>query len=253
MHVEKFTKTAAGHMLRHYNRTAKNYGNENIDHMLSEFNYNLVSKRNMDDFSYYKQRLSQLKCQNRADVKTLCDWVITLPKQEFTDIEERHFFQTAYNFMAKRYGERNTISAWVHKDEIGQPHLHFCFIPVCIDRKKDIEKVSAKEVITRNDLRVIHNEMATYMKQVFRRDIGILNGATACGNKTIAELKTKELQEELITLSKIKVQSVAELADTIKNRPTVLDDITAAVRIAASEKLPTECIKEQNRVYEHTR
>lgn len=246
MHVEKFVKSVVGHMLRHYNRMTLNYGNECIDHLRSDLNYNLAPKRDVDDFTYYKQRLAQVKCQNRADVKTLCSWIVTLPKQEFTEEQEKKFFQAAYDFMTKRYGEKNIVSAWVHKDEAGQPHLHFAFIPICLDRKKHIEKVSAKEVINRNDLRVIHKEMAEHMEQVFGRDIGILNGATAGGNKTIVELKTKELQADLLTLEKVKGQTVEELAQVIKNRPKTLTDITNAVRIAASEALPKPHI-ERNR------
>lgn len=246
MHVEKLKKTVVGHMLQHYNRMAVNYGNKCIDHLCSDLNYNLAPKRDVDDFSYYKQRLSQVKCQNRADVKTLCDWIVTLPKQDFTEAEEKKFFQTAYNFMAKRYGEKNIISAWVHKDESGQPHLHFAFIPICLDRKKHIEKVSAKEVITRNDLRVIHKEMSKHMEQVFGRDIGILNGATAGGNKTIAELKAKELKADISTLEMVKGQSIEALAQTIKKRPKTLTDITKAVRIAAGEAPPKPHI-ERNR------
>lgn len=246
MHVEKFAKSAVGHMLQHYNRLAVNYGNEAIDCLRSALNYNLASKRNIDDFEYYKQRLSQVKCQNRADVKTLCSWIVTLPKQNFTEEQERKFFQSAYDFMVKRYGEKNTISAWVHKDEAGQPHLHFAFIPICLDRKKHIEKVSAKEVITRNDLRVIHKEMAEHMERTFGRDIGILNGSTFGGNKTIMELKTKELQEDISALEKLKSQSVEELATIIKKRPKTLTDITKAVRIAAGEAPPNQVI-ERNR------
>lgn len=246
MHVEKFAKSAVGHMLRHYNRMALNYGNENINYLRSELNYNLAPRRNIDDFSYYKKRLSQVKCQNRADVKTLCDWIVTLPKQDFTEAEEKKFFQTAYNFMAKRYGEKNIISAWVHKDEAGQPHLHCAFIPICLDRKKQLEKVSAKEVITRNDLRVIHKEMSRHMEQVFGRDIGILNGATAGGNKAIAELKAKELKADISTLEKVKGQSIEALAQSIKKRPKTLTNITKAVRIATGEALPKPVI-ERNR------
>lgn len=233
-------------MLRHYNRMALNYGNENIDDSRSRFNYNLAPGRSIDDFSYYKQRLSQVKCQNRADVKTLCDWIITLPKQNFTEAEEKKFFQRAYEFMVKRYGEKNIISAWVHKDEAGQPHLHFAFIPVCIDKKRGIEKVSAKEVLTRNELRVIHKEMSRHMEQVFGRDIGILNGATAGGNKAIAELKAKELKADISALEMVKSQSIEALAQTIKKRPKTLTDITKAVRIAAGEAPPKPQI-ERNR------
>lgn len=232
MHVEKFRKDAVGHMLQHYSRMSMNFGNTDIDHLRSDLNYNLAPKRNMDDIAYYKHRLSQVRCQNRADVKTLCDWVITLPKTNFTENEEMRFFQTAYDFMKKRYGEKNIISSWVHKDEKGQAHMHFAFIPVCIDTRKQIEKVSAKEVITRNELRMIHREMAECMERTFGRDIGVLNGSTANGNKTVMELKAKALQEDIIALEAVKTQSLADMALAIKRKPRVLSDITKAIHVA---------------------
>lgn len=251
MHVEKFAKNAVGHMLRHYNRMTMNFGNEAIDHLKSDYNYNLAP-RYIDDFGYYRKRLSEVKCQNREDIKTLCSWIVTLPKQDFSESQERIFFKAAYNFMTKRYGEKNVISSWVHKDESGQPHMHFAFIPVCVDRKKGIEKVSAKEVITRNDLRVIHREMSEYMERIFGYDIGILNGSTAGGNKTVVELKTKELQENISTLEKVKAQSIEDVAEAIKKRPKVLNDLTIAVKIAAGEA-PPSLEQERNRVHERTR
>ena len=158
MHVDKFARTAVGHMLKHYSRDAAHFGNEQIDRSRSCFNYNLAPDREKADIDYYKERLSKVKCQKRADVKTLCDWIITLPKVDFTEREEARFFQEAYQFMAKRYGEQNVVSAWVHKDEAGQAHMHFAFIPVCWDKRHEREKVSAKEVLTRNELRSIHKD-----------------------------------------------------------------------------------------------
>lgn len=238
MHVEKFQKSVVGHMLRHYNRISMTFDNKSIDHLRSDLNYNLAPKRNQFDIEYYKSRLSQLKCQNRADVKTLCDWIITLPKGDFTEEQEYLFFRSAYDFMAKRYKEENVISAWIHKDEAGQPHMHFAFIPVCIDKKKGIEKVSAKEVLTRNELKCIHREMAEHMKGIFGRDIGILNGATAGGNKTIMELKLQDIQKEILALNEIKEQSVLDIAQTIKKTPRILSDISRAIKIVMGKEQP---------------
>lgn len=250
MHVEKFQKSAVGHMLRHYSRISMYFSNESIDHLRSDLNYNLAPKRNQYDIEYYKSRLSKVKCQNRADVKALCDWIVTLPKEEFTEEQERLFFRSAYDFMVKRYGEENVISAWVHKDEAGRPHLHFAFIPVCIDKKKGIEKVSAKEVLTRNELKCIHKEMAEHMKGIFGRDIGILNGATAGGNKMVMELKAQDVQKDILALNEIKEQTILNMAQTIKKTPKILSDISRAIRIAMGKEQPEH---EHNRMRERSR
>lgn len=236
MHVEKYTRNAVGHLLRHYSREEQHIGNKSVERNRSWENYNLAPVRDLSDIDYYRLRLSKVKCQNRADVKTLCDWIITLPKQPFTEKEEQTFFRHAYQFMEKRYGESNVISAWVHKDEMGQPHLHFCFIPICIDKKKGIEKVAAKEVLTRTELRSIHKDMAIYMEKRFWRDIGILNGATAGGNRSVAELKENEVRAQLEVLEAVKKQSLMECVQAIKNRPQIVAIVTKAIRIAMGEE-----------------
>lgn len=187
MHVEKYAKNSVGHLLEHYSREAQTYSNKDIDKERTPHNYNLCPRT--DDFSYYKQRLSEVRCQNRADVKTLCDWIITLPKSLFTADEEQNFFKVAYTFMSKRYGEDNVISAWVHVDEAGQHHMHFAFIPIIFDKKRGIYKVSAKEVINKKELQCIHKEIEAYLSESLGRDVYMLNGSTKQGNKTIKELK----------------------------------------------------------------
>ena len=149
------------------------------------------------------------------------------------------------------------MSAWVHKDEAGQPHLHFCFIPVVFDKKKGIEKVSAKEVLTRCELRSIHKDMSKVMTEYFGRDIGILNGVTVGANRSIAELKLQKVQEEVArarqsveALEALKGQSIIDIARTIKKRPQLLSDVTRAVKIAMGEEvepIQREATKERGR------
>ncbi len=120
----------------------------------------------------------------------MCSWVITAPKE--LPKEELHaFFKASYEFMAKRYGEENVISAYVHMDET-TPHIHFAFVPVTPDKKKGGYKVSAKEVIDKRELLVFHKELAKHLEKSLGHSVGVLNGATAQGNKTIAELKEKK-------------------------------------------------------------
>lgn len=117
----------------------------------------------------------------------MCDWVITAP-EDLTEDELPVFFDECYKFLNARYGKENVISAPVHMDETS-PHLHYNFVPVVKDKKKGIPKLSAKECITRKDLNTFHQDLTKHMTAVFGRDIGILNGATVVGNKTIKQLK----------------------------------------------------------------
>lgn len=193
----KATKGSSGNLFDHYERKEGiKFKNQEIDKTKSYLNYNLAPSKNLSQREILNQRLSEVKLLKRNDVNIICTWIITLPKTIKKDSEEEKlFFKESYNFLKNKYKEKNIVSSYVHKDEI-TPHMHFCFIPVVIDKKKNIEKVSAKECITREDLKKFHKELNDYMINIFNRDIGILNGATVNGNKTILEMKNQKLEEE---------------------------------------------------------
>lgn len=194
MHLEKYKPTQVSGLIRHDLRRSENHSNENIDKTRSHLNYDLSGHDN--PYEYYKERISQIKVQKRDDVKTMCSWCATLPKT--MDIKEADkFFRGVYNFMCKRYGKENIVSAVVHMDET-TPHIHIKFIPAVRDKKHpERYKCSAKEVINRRELQTIHKDLSKEMEKLFGRDIGILNGATAGGNRDILELKNKTLEEQI--------------------------------------------------------
>ena len=130
------------------------------------------------------------------------------------------FFKEAYNFMENKYGKENVISAYVHLDETS-PHMHFCFVPVVFDTKKQEYKVNAKVCINRTELLKIHPQMQEYLESKLQTKVNILNGATAEGNKTVEQLKKEE---------KIKKAAIKEL---VKNP-------TEEIKTAVMEQLPEE-------------
>lgn len=186
-HLEKYTAAAAGHMFAHYDRTHSS-STSNIDESRTHLNYNLAEKdQPLSCLDFLHKRMSEIKVLKRANVNVMCDWVVTAP-EDLTEEELPVFFDECYKFLNARYGKENVISAPVHMDETS-PHLHYNFVPVVKDKKKGIPKLSAKECITRKDLNTFHQDLTKHMTTVFGRDIGILNGATVGGNKTIKQLK----------------------------------------------------------------
>lgn len=200
-HVMKMTKAACGHMFKHYERAKDEngeyvkFGNQNIDPERTQLNYNLGPDREFSQGEFVRKRCSEIYCMNRKDVNVLCSWVVTLPKT-VPESECEQFFQATYDFLEKRYGQENVVSAYVHMDEV-TPHMHFAFVPVFYDRKKNRYKVSAFEVISRKELRVFHVELEKYLESVLGHEVGILNEATKEGNKSIAELKRQSATERL--------------------------------------------------------
>ena len=207
-HCKKFGKAACGHMFKHYERAKDEngcyvkFGNEDIDSSRTCFNYNLATHQKMMQGDFVKKRCSEVFCLNRKDVNVMCSWVVTVPKtlpENMTDI----FMRETYNFLEKRYGRENVISAYVHMDE-KTPHMHFAFVPVKFDKKKNRYKVSACEVIDRKELLAFHSDLENYLNSRLPCRVDILNEATKEGNKSVEELKRNTAEEEL---KKIKRQS----------------------------------------------
>lgn len=189
-HIEKYSKGAIGHLLAHYDRRAEHIGNECVDRTRSHLNYNLAEELQPDrQGDFIKQRCSEVKVQNRKDVNLMCTWVVTVPK-DLPEDEHKQFFKATFDFLSARYGKENVISAYVHMDET-TPHMHFAFVPVVEDKKKGGLKVSAKERINRNELRLFHYELEQALSSALGHNVAILNEATKNGNKTITQLKTE--------------------------------------------------------------
>lgn len=196
--IIKSTRGSCNNLFEHYERKEGiKFKNQEIDKSKSYLNYNLAPIKNLTQNEILNKRLSEVKVLKRKDVNVICSWVVTLPKTiEINSREEKEFFEETYKFLKNEYGEKNIISSYVHKDEV-TPHMHFCFVPVVIDKKKNIEKVSAKELITKEHLKTFHNRLDRYLSNYFKREIGILNGATENGNKTVLELKNIKLQNKI--------------------------------------------------------
>lgn len=162
--IQKFEASAVANQIRHIERTIENPSNEDIDKEKIDKDYFLSPDREMTSYDYYKQRLSELYVLKRPDVNTACGWVITAP-QELKKENEEAFFKSCYEFLNERYGEENCISCTVHKDESGQPHMHYLFIPVVEDKKhSDLDgKVCAKQLIDRRELRNFHPDLQKHL------------------------------------------------------------------------------------------
>jgi hypothetical protein len=245
--VQKYTRAAigGGSLTRHYERAKDeqgNYhqwGNQEIDPDRSHLNYNLAPEREQGQLPFIGERLSEVKCLKRDDVNVMCSWIITAPKG-LDESEHDLFFKESYDFLCKKYGEKNVVSAWVHNDET-TPHLHFAFVPVVTDKKKGCEKVSAKEALgwEEKGLSKFHGELDAHMSAVFGRDIGILNEATKDGNKEIWELK----REATVAEAKAKLEAetrpiegkvayekrINRLEDGIKEKKSMFGDKTTVV------------------------
>lgn len=195
--VEKFSAGAVRNQLRHNRREIEHSGNPDIDPSRQGQDYVLSPDRGMTEYDYFLQRKSELYCYNRDDVKVMAGWVVTAP-QDLDPERYDDFFCATYDFLANRYGEENVVQAIVHDDEGGQPHLHFCFVPVAEDPKHEQGyKICANDVLDRRELRNFHPDLQHYLDAHGLEDARVMTGVTKRqgGNRSVAQLKAEREQE----------------------------------------------------------
>lgn len=199
--VEKFSFSAVSNQLRHIERTIENPKNKDIDVSRHDLNYSLLPDRGMSSYTYFKKRLADpdVYVYKKQDMKPMCGWIITAPDDVPTEKEDL-FFRQCFNFLNERYGSENCIQAVVHKDESGKSHMHYCFVPIAERTKmsanhKERYKVSARDVITRRELRDFHPMLDKYLRE-HGLPCSVYTGVTARqgGNRTVKEMKAERAE-----------------------------------------------------------
>ena len=240
-HLEKNTKLACPNLVRHFERNEgiEEYKNKNIDATRTHLNYNLAPVRE-NQLEFIKKRCSEVKCLKRDDVKVMANWLVTLPK-DVKPNEEELFFKETYNFLKERYGdhkEENIISAYVHKDET-TPHMHFAFIPITLDKEKNILKVSSKELITRYDIKTFHSDLDKHIATALGRQVSVLNGITRDGNLSIDELQKGEKAQEYVNLTKdieTSKEELKALKDVVEDKNSTIEDLQKEINELKKQK-----------------
>lgn len=210
-HLTKYTRAQLPHLLKHDSRAKdKNgnyirFGNEEIDTNRTNLNYNLHERGDgLSDYEYIKRRGEQYLAKNvvnRANIKWVGSWVITLPEslKQASDEDKRRFFVTAHEFLVRRYGYDNVVGAYVHMDET-TPHMHAKITPVLWDEKKGKFRHSAKDMFHKGELYEFHQHFSRFMEQEFGFDVGVVDRnkdkTKRVPNKSISELKAENKKLE---------------------------------------------------------
>ena len=224
-HYEKFNKQGLGHIFAHVRRAYTinengckryvNFGNKEIDTTRTHLNYNLCLNENGVPANQQRQyeRIMQgktlpdghsLVINNRKDLRVVCSWVVTLPENVQAG-DEHQFFQAVYDHLKMQYP--HCVSAYCHYDEAGRPHLHYLFVPVFYDKKKDIYKISANELVDRKALTVFHDSLSKAVANELGYEVSIMTGESTLrreqglrGSIVILKYKAQKLAEEYATL-----------------------------------------------------
>lgn len=189
-HVAKYAAAACGGMCAHYDRTPeleRGYRRDNIDPERTRENYNLAPEREGGQVAFINERIESLDLKRtpRKDAIRMCDCVLTMPKT-LDPARVREFFENGYSFLSDRYGAENVVSAYVHMDE-AQPHMHFAWVPVTKDGR-----LSAKDVVTRADLRTLHGDMQKSLEDAMGCRVDVLLDPEQQGEKQLSALSQSE-------------------------------------------------------------
>ena len=236
--MQKYTRNALGHMLKHYAREKDQngeyvkFGNANIDQYLTQYNYTFTSRTDdLSDYEFIKKRTENLNALKRKDVNVMATWVVTVPQKylakarendEFLrDTEDTYsykFFKATYNFLENKYGKNNIVGGFVHVDET-TPHMHFAFIPTVWDNKKQRLKVSAKECLCKKELQRFHPELNKALNKALKKelkelgleDIGVITNNNRDKQYIGLEDLKKRVKELEIANKRLQKQQVEQI------------------------------------------
>lgn len=201
--MQKFKNAGVKGIQFHNQREREIKTNMDIDKSKTHLNYDLINDDQVD-YNFKIKELIKSKVETkraiRKDAVVMCNFIISSDKaffDELSDLEQKRFFYTAYDFFKKRYGE-NVIAAPVHLDE-KTPHMHLSLVPITEDKK-----LAAKRLFDRKELRLLQDELPKYLQT---NGFDLKRGIDAEGkNKHIEtqRFKAMQLEKDIVALDNKK-------------------------------------------------
>lgn len=149
--VEKCGKSSdiVGEQIHDRRERGHSNSNPDIDFTRTKYNYCICDNTGGKSFNEHISRQLAKRYTGkkaiRKDAVRMVKVLFTSDKEFFDNLtleQQRAYFQSCYEWAVKRWGAENIISAYVHMDEQGAPHMHLNIIPLTADGR-----LSAKECI----------------------------------------------------------------------------------------------------------
>jgi len=208
--IMRFAKQKGGFgaLEAHHERTkAKYVSNPDIKIERSRYNFHIVKPEK----SYRQEsdsRIAEAGCKTRKDSVRFVDTLITASPEFFKGKKREGisaYFGTAVEFLSKKIGKDNIITAVVHLDE-KTPHMHLCFTPITDDGR-----LSAKDIIgNRTQLTKWQDEFFNHMVRKYP-DLERGKSASRTGRRHIPT----RLFKQAVSLSK-QATHITAILDGIK-------------------------------------
>ena len=167
LHGMNHKKGGLGGLARHNERMGDNHDNPDIDPAKTKDNFYL-KKPQVSLYQDCKNEVESVKANGgrlRSDQNWITEFSVYAPKEPFgSKSEYETYFNVVYSFFAEKVGHENIKSAVVHMDE-KTPHMHLDFMPLVRNEKREPVKLSSKEIMTREFLRSIHDELPKRLQE----------------------------------------------------------------------------------------
>jgi hypothetical protein len=237
--MQKMKSTAIKGIQFHNQREKESETNPDINKADSHLNYDLINGQRQID---YTDKINQVIEDNvtsgkkiRKDAVRLAEFLITSDKEFFEKIspkEQKRYFETAHEFLADRYGEKNLIYATVHHDE-KTPHMHVGFVPVTED-----DRLSAKDFFgQKKQLVSLQDDFNDYLKQ---NDFDLERGVSS-SRKHVETAKYKAM-----TFQNMEKEAQEKYERTMGHIQEIDDKSKSIANIEAKKVLGLVGMKEQD-------
>ena len=231
MRLEKRKANNITGMQIHNDRATENHSNEDINKELSHLNYDLI------ECPSYKKKINEelekrykVNKSLRKDATLGVEVIFTSDKDFFdklTPEQERLYFDKSLEFLKEFAGEKNVISATVHKDET-TPHLHAVFMPLTDDGRLNYKDfINTKyDLINLQDR--YHEKMREYFPELER---GKASKETKKKHLSVEQFKLNQLEKNLEKLqnekkeTEIQIQNVEKQIKDFYTVKTIVENI----------------------------
>lgn len=244
MRIEKRGIQNIGGMEMHNERKTDNHSNEDINKELTHLNYNLIECKN-----YKKSIQKELDERYKSDRKIRVDAVLAVEVLFTSDNEffkslntkqEKLYFEKSLEFLKDFVGEKNVISATVHRDE-KTPHLHAVFTPITADGRLHFKSF----INGKNDMIKLQDNYYKYISKYFPElERGKSADKTQRKHLNVAEYKEvsnleselKEKKAELVQIDKKVEDKKTELQIAKNNLQNEKNEVEELRKKITSEK-----------------
>lgn len=218
MRIAKVKAPNIGGVDKHNERKNKNYSNEDINTELTHLNYSLIECESYKSAinEQIKERYTSSR-SIRKDAVVGVEVLFTSDKEFFdklTPEQERLYFEKSLEFLKDFAGEKNVISAVVHKDE-KTPHLHCLFTPITNDGRLHFKSF----VDGKFEMQKLQDRYYNHISQYFDLERGKSAEQTKRKHLSVAEYKL----ETAINERELELERVSKNTEEIKSKNSDLE------------------------------